>query len=55
MQLLHGDRRKSEQHFSFPLIDSEGYTVTSERRRGKKRRKGRRRSDIAGKILNIIN
>ena len=55
MQSLHGDRRKNEQQISFPLMDYEGYMVTSERRRGKKRRKNRRRSDVAGKILNIIN
>ena len=55
MQTFRGDRRKTNQHSPFPLIDSGGCLVASERRSGKDRRKNKRGEDVAGKILKILN
>ena len=49
------DRRKAESHPPFPFMDNEGNEVTQERRSGHDRRKNRRDSDVAGRILNILN
>ena len=59
MEHIRSDRRKAENHPSFPLIDSEGCQVLHDRRaeheHEHERRKNRCGADIAGKILNILN
>lgn len=55
MQSLNGDRRKVEHQPIFPLVDSEGHQIVSERRSGNDRRKGTRGTDVVNKILNILN
>lgn len=49
------DRRKTETHPPFPLEDSMGHKVRSDRRCGKERRKNQRDSDIAGQILTFFH
>jgi hypothetical protein len=49
------DRRKAKTDPVFPLIDSEGEWVKSDRRRSKDRRKNYPGDDIASKIIDIIN
>ncbi len=55
MQSSHEDRRKNDRDSSFPLIDSEGRQVLSERRSGKDRRKNKRQYEVATEILNSIH
>ena len=55
MQVMNGDRRKNDQHLSFPFKDSDGCLVTSERRNGMERRKNKRGNVVADKILKIVN
>ncbi|MDX2505943.1 MAG: hypothetical protein QNL62_15915 [Gammaproteobacteria bacterium] len=55
MKHFKDERRKSEMHQAFPFIDSEGNEVKYDRRRGNSRRRNKQDSDIADKILNIIN
>jgi hypothetical protein len=55
MQSSQEDRRKNAQQASFPLVDSEGHKVQSERRSGKDRRRNRRKNNVAGEILGIIH
>jgi hypothetical protein len=52
---ISGDRRKATTTPDFPIVDSEGKEVKGERRSGKDRRKNKRGTDIAGRILNILN
>jgi len=56
MQSLHGDRRKAEQHPVFPLTDSNGNKIASERRcGGHDRRKNRLETDVVDKILRLFH
>ena len=55
MEQISNDRRRAENHTSFPLVDSQGRQVTQDRRSGDDRRKNKRGTDVASKILKILN
>jgi len=55
MEQISSDRRRAESYASFPLVDSQGRQVTNDRRSGDDRRKNKRGSDVARKILKILN
>ena len=55
MEQISGDRRKSASPPNFPLVDSKGRRVTYDRRSGDDRRKNKRGTDVASKILKILN
>ncbi|MCW8929431.1 MAG: hypothetical protein OQL19_04225 [Gammaproteobacteria bacterium] len=54
MRQTAGERRQNHNDM-FPLMDSDGHKVTSERRSGKDRRKELRGSDIATNILHLLH
>ncbi len=54
MQQAPEDRRQTQTPL-FPLTDSSGHKVEHDRRSGKDRRKERRGSDVARKIINLLH
>lgn len=54
MQKVSEDRRQIYEEIVFPLIDCNGQKVTCERRDGSDRRRERRSSAVARRIIRLL-
>lgn len=52
---ISSERRKAANPPAFPFVDSKGCQVTYDRRGEHDRRKNKRGSEVASKILKILN